>query len=157
MTHRNGNGAVNAIYGGDQYAGEVYGSQTFPENTQPPQYDEPYQPPKVMRDYAVEQQAKANDFWAGQASQFELEVKDELERVAKMLVDKNRAYGDSALNPLRVFSQADAIEQILVRIDDKLSRIRNGQAYPGDDDTFDLIGYLILYRLKMYEKLRGQQ
>jgi hypothetical protein len=64
--------------------------------------------------------------------------------IRDMLIDKNRAYGDSALDPVRVFSKADAIEQIYVRIDDKLSRVKRGHEYPGDDTISDLIGYLVL-------------
>ena len=44
--------------------------------------------------------------------------------IRDLLLTKNRAYGNSALNPIRVFSKADAKEQILVRIDDKLNRIK---------------------------------
>lgn len=49
-------------------------------------------------------------------------------RLASMLMDKNAAYGNSAIQPLRVFSKASVEEQILVRIDDKLSRLARGQA-----------------------------
>ncbi len=76
------------------------------------------------------------------------ETEDQIDRVVNeirdMLIDKNRAYGDSALDPVRVFSKADAIEQIYVRIDDKLSRVKRGHEYPGDDTISDLIGYLVL-------------
>lgn len=61
-----------------------------------------------------------------------------------MLIAKNRAYGDSALDPVRIFSKHDAIEQIYVRIDDKLSRVQRGHEYPGDDTILDLVGYLVL-------------
>jgi hypothetical protein len=64
--------------------------------------------------------------------------------IEKMLIEKNRAYGDSALEPVRVFSKNNNIEQLYVRIDDKLSRIQRGHEYPGDDTIFDLIGYLVL-------------
>jgi hypothetical protein len=64
--------------------------------------------------------------------------------LADLLCEKNRAYGDSALKPLRVFSKAQAVEQIFVRIDDKLSRISRGSEFPGDDTIRDLAGYLIL-------------
>jgi hypothetical protein len=76
------------------------------------------------------------------------ETESQIDRVVdgikNMLIEKNRAYGDSALDPVRVFSKADAIEQIYVRIDDKLSRVKRGHEYPGDDTISDLIGYLIL-------------
>lgn len=64
--------------------------------------------------------------------------------IEKMLIEKNRAYGDSALDPVRVFSKQDNLEQLYVRIDDKLSRIKRGHEYPGDDTIFDLVGYLVL-------------
>lgn len=67
--------------------------------------------------------------------------------LAEMLIEKNMAYGDSALNPVRVFSRdLDATTQILVRIDDKLSRIARGSA-AGEDAVLDLLGYLVLYRI----------
>jgi hypothetical protein len=67
--------------------------------------------------------------------------------IAQMLIEKNIAYGDSAINPLRIFSKSSSIEQLNVRIDDKLSRLTKGTEYPGDDDINDLIGYLILLKV----------
>ena len=66
-----------------------------------------------------------------------------------MLIQKNMAYGDSALNPLRVMSNASTIEQLLVRIDDKLNRIRQGRNLLCDDEDViqDLIGYFILLKI----------
>ena len=68
-------------------------------------------------------------------------------RIAQMLIDKNIAYGDSALDPVRIFSKADPVEQLRVRIDDKLSRLMKGTDYIGDDDIDDLIGYLVLLKI----------
>lgn len=69
------------------------------------------------------------------------------DEIKQLLLEKNAKYGNSALEPSRIFSRATAIEQLLVRIDDKLSRIRtSGQT--GDEDTeLDLIGYLVLLRV----------
>jgi len=67
--------------------------------------------------------------------------------IAEMLIKKNVSYGNSALDPIRIFSKADSTEQIRVRIDDKLNRIQNDQAFPGDNDIDDLIGYLILLKI----------
>lgn len=67
--------------------------------------------------------------------------------IAHMLIDKNIAYGDSALDPVRVFSRSSSIEQLHVRIDDKLSRLMKGSDYPGDNDIDDLIGYLVLLKI----------
>lgn len=67
--------------------------------------------------------------------------------IKDMLIEKNLSYGDSALNPVRIFSKADLSEQLRVRIDDKLSRFARGKSYPGDNDILDLIGYLILLKI----------
>lgn len=74
--------------------------------------------------------------------------------ISLMLQEKNIAYGDSALDPVRIFSKASPIEQLLVRIDDKLSRFARGTDYPGDNDIDDLIGYLVL--LKIAKERNGQ-
>ena len=78
------------------------------------------------------------------SKQTENDITEVLANIEDMLVLKNRAYGDSALEPVRVFSKANATEQILVRLDDKLSRLSKGHEYPGDDTITDLIGYLVL-------------
>lgn len=67
--------------------------------------------------------------------------------ISVMLQEKNVAYGDSALDPVRIFSKAAPTEQLLVRIDDKLSRFARGASYPGDNDIDDLIGYLVLLKI----------
>ncbi len=74
------------------------------------------------------------------------EIVNECLLIASMLVEKNAAYGNSAMEPMRVFSRASPVEQILVRIDDKLSRLSKG-AEAGEDAVLDLIGYLVLLRL----------
>ena len=71
-------------------------------------------------------------------------IKSKCDELKAMLLEKNRKYGDSALNPCQVFSRANAVEQILVRIDDKLNRIRNRQNDEDEDVVMDLAGYLIL-------------
>ncbi len=68
---------------------------------------------------------------------------DVLEKARAMLIAKNAAYGDSALNPLRVFSTASLKEQLLVRLDDKVSRLARGQA-AGEDVAADMLGYFLL-------------
>ncbi len=77
---------------------------------------------------------------------FESRVDAVLDRVKRMLVAKNEAYGDSALNPVRIFSKSDPREQLRVRMDDKLSRLARGNE-AGEDVIDDLLGYLVLYKL----------
>ena len=67
--------------------------------------------------------------------------------IAEMLIKKNVSYGNSALSPVRIFSKADPKEQLMVRLDDKLSRIKNNESFPGDNDIDDMIGYLVLYKI----------
>lgn len=78
-------------------------------------------------------------------------ILSECNRVANMLIQKNRAYGNSALEPVRIFSNSDAIEQLKVRIDDKLSRFMRGTDYPNDNDLDDLMGYLVLLSIAQKE------
>ena len=78
------------------------------------------------------------------ASSFKEEVSSQLRRIHAMLVAKNEAYGDSALNPIRVFSRAPMVEQLKVRIDDKLSRMARGSGEETEDVELDLVGYLVL-------------
>jgi len=69
------------------------------------------------------------------------------DEIKELLLTKNRKYGDSALNPVRVFSKASPLEQLKVRIDDKLSRLKNAQDDEDEDVVTDLIGYLVLYKI----------
>ena len=72
------------------------------------------------------------------------------EEVCQLLLEKNRDYGNSALEPIGIFAQGNATHLIDVRIDDKLKRIqttRQKGAAIQEDTEFDLIGYLILKRV----------
>lgn len=69
------------------------------------------------------------------------------DNIKNLLIKKNESYGDSAIDPIRIFSKSDNLEQIKVRIDDKLSRISRGSEFYGDNDLDDLIGYLILFKV----------
>lgn len=68
-----------------------------------------------------------------------------------LLIDKNKKYGDSALNPVRIFSNASTVEQLLVRIDDKLSRLKSGAGLLANDEdvVMDLMGYLVLLKIAL--------
>lgn len=75
-------------------------------------------------------------------------------QIRNLLLEKNRKYGDAALNPVRIFSKSDSLEQIKVRIDDKLSRIRNAQNDEDEDVISDLIGYLVLFKVAKLQSER---
>ena len=81
---------------------------------------------------------------------FRTEVQAVLKEIEDILVEKNESYGNSALDPLNVFSKSSAVEGIAQRIDDKLSRLKRGSEI-GEDTVLDLTGYLILYRMAKNE------
>ena len=92
---------------------------------------------------------------------FAVQVGVVLEEIRDLLIAKNLKYGNSALEPLGVFSQLSAKEGLLVRIDDKLKRIKNGSLEKDDEDVVnDLIGYLVLLKIQAdkesnYDELDG--
>ena len=74
--------------------------------------------------------------------------------IKELLINKNRKYGNSALKPCRVFSKSSPVEQLLVRIDDKLNRIMQGAGVLAEDEDVinDLIGYLVLLKIGMNDE-----
>lgn len=76
-------------------------------------------------------------------------IAETCDEIKNLLLGKNEKYGNSCIEPIHIFSKAEPLEQIRVRIDDKLNRIMNmGTDAQLDEDTVkDLIGYLILYRV----------
>ena len=74
-------------------------------------------------------------------------IAEECDRIKSLLLEKNRKYGNAALNPIKIFSTSGPEEQINVRLDDKLNRIRNRQNDEDEDVEWDLLGYLILKRV----------
>lgn len=82
---------------------------------------------------------------------FESRLRAQVEPIIELLIAKNKKYGDSALNPSRIFSDASPIDQLLVRIDDKLTRIKtSGFDGDTDEDTLDdLIGYLLILKVAL--------
>ena len=92
---------------------------------------------------------------------FAVQVSVVLDEIRDLLIAKNLKYGNSALEPLGVFSKLSAKEGLLVRIDDKLKRIKNGSLERDDEDVVnDLIGYLVLLKIQAdkdsnYDELDG--
>jgi hypothetical protein len=79
---------------------------------------------------------------------FEESLDAVLSDIRTFLLAKNQAYGDSALNPVRAFSKSDRVEQLNVRIDDKISRLVRG-SNAGEDVAKDLLGYLVMREIAM--------
>jgi len=72
-------------------------------------------------------------------------IRDTCKELEEFLISKNKKYGNSALEPIRIFSKFGPVEQILVRIDDKVNRwIQGGQ--DDEDVEKDLLGYFLLLR-----------
>ena len=83
-----------------------------------------------------------------------MNTKDRISRkcddLKSLLLNKNDAYGNAALEPIGIFSQLESGESIKVRIDDKLKRIQNvGINDKTEDTALDLAGYLILQMIAL--------
>jgi hypothetical protein len=86
-------------------------------------------------------------------NEFANKVSSYLLEIRELLITKNLKYGNSALEPLGVFSKLSAKEGLLVRIDDKLKRIKNGSLEKDDEDVInDLVGYLVLLKIQAQEE-----
>lgn len=81
-----------------------------------------------------------------------METKELIEKVTNnlksFLIKKNEMYGNAALDPINIFTKhieddTDAYNSILVRLDDKLSRIKNAD-HLRKNDIVDLLGYIVL-------------
>ena len=75
------------------------------------------------------------------------------EAMRELLLYKNQRYGDSALSPKQIFYKGDAVNSILIRIDDKLGRIMaNTESTPRINDVADIIGYCTLLLISVGAK-----
>ena len=84
---------------------------------------------------------------------FQDEVYKVLSEITEMLIAKNQKYGNSAIEPLGIFSDLSPEEGLKVRIDDKLKRIKNGSLKNDDEDVVnDLIGYLVILKILQKEE-----
>lgn len=68
------------------------------------------------------------------------EFDDILDSLKRLLNHKNKQYGNSALQPMNVFSGKCKVGQ---RIDDKLARVANSKELR-TNDLVDILGYLVL-------------
>ena len=78
-------------------------------------------------------------------------IKEISQEVTDLLLEKNDAYGDSALYPVGIFSKGNAVDSLCARLDDKLMRIKSRGITDATEDTVqDLIGYLILLKIAIH-------
>lgn len=67
-----------------------------------------------------------------------------------LLIAKNKRYGNSALEPQNIFYKGDARNSILIRLDDKIGRVKaNTESTPRVNDVCDIIGYCTLLLISM--------
>ena len=77
-------------------------------------------------------------------------IKNVMDAMKDLLLYKNQKYGDSAINPKKIFYKGDSTNSILIRLDDKLGRIlANTEDKPRVNDTVDIIGYCTLLLISM--------
>lgn len=74
------------------------------------------------------------------------QIKNTMNELRDFLIQKNEQYGDSVMQPIRIFSKVDTDAGLRIRIDDKLNRLMQGNdSMESDEDVVkDLIGYLTL-------------
>ena len=80
-------------------------------------------------------------------------IRETLIGMRDLLLYKNQKYGDSALKPLSIFTKHikscdEKTASILVRLDDKLSRVRNADSLR-TNDVADILGYCTLLLISM--------
>jgi hypothetical protein len=68
----------------------------------------------------------------------------------EFLVEKNHKYGNSAFEPMTVFSQASAEEKLRIRQEDKLKKIVTGSNLKDEDAEQDFVGYHFLIKALKY-------
>tara|TARA_R100001129_G_C5251437_1_gene228473 strand:- start:203 stop:811 length:609 start_codon:yes stop_codon:yes gene_type:complete len=87
--------------------------------------------------------------------QFAFAAGNILQVVHNTLTMKNTSYGNSVLDPINIFSQAQSTPGLFVRLDDKLSRVKYGwdtmDKQQRLDTLIDLMGYLTLLTMKEME------
>ena len=71
------------------------------------------------------------------------EIRQCFDSLRDVVLEKNKRYGDSAFNPPNVFSKLDAQSSIKIRLDDKISRIKNSNEVR-KNDLSDVVGYCVL-------------
>lgn len=77
-------------------------------------------------------------------------IVDVLDGMEDLLLYKNSKYGDSAINPKKIFYKGDSTNSILIRLDDKIGRVMsNPNENPRVNDVCDIIGYCTLLLISM--------
>jgi hypothetical protein len=89
----------------------------------------------------------------GDAIPTQRKIREITNAMQDLLLYKNQKYGDSAINPLCIFTKHiksvdTKTAAILVRIDDKISRVKNADELR-TNDVADILGYCTLLLISM--------
>ena len=86
----------------------------------------------------------------GDATPTQRKIREITEAMKDLLLYKNQKYGDSAINPEKIFYKGDATSSILIRLNDKIGRVKaNPDDKPRINDVCDIIGYCTLLLISM--------
>lgn len=97
--------------------------------------------------YKEKHMAKTNEVLLTDTQKKIAEITDSIK---DLLLYKNQKYGDSAINPKKIFYKGDSTNSILIRLDDKIGRvISNAEEKPRVNDVADIIGYCTLLLISM--------
>ena len=77
--------------------------------------------------------------------------------LADLLVRKSRSYGDSLLHPPGIFGKGDAEQLIGARLDDKICRAWHAPGAFGEDEIWDMLGYLVALAIVREDKARQRR
>ncbi len=106
---------------------------------------------RVRRDYEEVERIQQEHLKQDALPESARKIAAKCDQIKAFLIEKNLAYGNSALDPINIFSDADAVKTMENSLDHKLSRIARGHEFRGDDTIIDLTGYLILYLIAKEE------
>ena len=117
------------------------------------EFDTPYTANTTYNDYYWDVDRNRDPWKVPESADFGWHLDKVVEQITKLLKSKNKAYGNTALNPTNIFSKLSASEAICARIDDKLARISNKGINDETEDTVDdLIGYLLLLKMSIEKR-----
>ena len=117
------------------------------------EFDTPYTMDHTLHNEHYWDTERNLDTFKKTSTNFSYQLDKVTEEITNLLKEKNTAYGNSALNPLNIFSKLNAVESLCARLDDKIARISNRGINDNTEDTVDdLIGYLLLLKMAMNKK-----
>lgn len=87
----------------------------------------------------------------------EAAIKSKFDSIRDMVLEKNELYGNAALEPYPVFSDATPAERLRARIDEKISRYKTNKEGDQESPLVDLVGSLVLLILAEEQEKNDQR